>query len=211
MRYPASGWPQTMLRKVARWRSASPPHQLWSRLRWISRRWLRTLGKPGVLAIGILVVFPPFYFSAIAPAQERLDAARRSTLSLREQILHASQSLGGIRHTPAEQLAEFYRIFPQERNAPQWLKKLFALAEKNGLSLQEGEYKANRDKAGRLMRFQMVLPVKGEYPQIRRFLAALPVEIPVIALENVQFSRQNVADPVVEARIRLTLYLEQAS
>jgi Tfp pilus assembly protein PilO len=200
-----------MLRKVARWRSALPPHQLWSRLRWTSRRWLRTLGKPGVLAIGILVVFPPFYFSAIAPAQERLDAARRGTLSLREQILHASQSLGGMRRTPAEQLAEFYRIFPQERNAPQWLKKLFALAEKNGLSLQEGEYKANRDKVGRLMRFQMVLPVKGEYPQIRRFLAALPAEIPVIALENVQFSRQNVADPVVEARIRLTLYLEQAS
>ena len=211
MRYPASGWPQTMLRKVARWRSALPPHQLWSRLRWISRRWLRTVGKPGVLAIGILVVFPPFYFSAIAPAQERLEAARRSTLSLREQILHASQSLGGIRRTPAEQLAEFYRIFPQERNAPQWLKKLFALAEKNGLSLQEGEYKANRDKVGRLLRFQMVLPVKGEYPQIRRFLAALPAEIPIIALENVQFSRQNVADPVVEARIRLTLYLEQAS
>lgn len=211
MRYLARAWLQTITRRIARWRDALTPEILWSRLRWSSRRGLRILGKPGVLAIGILAVFPPFYFSAIVPAQQRLEAAQLSALSLREQIQHASHSLDGIRRTPAEQLAEYYRIFPEERNAPQWLKKLFALAGKNGLSLQQGEYKAVRDKVGRLMRFQMVLPVTGEYRQIRRFLAALPAEIPVIALENVQFSRQNVADPFVDARIRLTLYLEQGS
>lgn len=209
MRYLARAWLQANTRRIARWRDALAPEKLWLRLRGSSRRGLRILGKPGVLAIGILAVFPPFYFSAIVPAQQRLEAAQRSALSLREQIQHAS--LDGIRRTPAEQLAEYYRIFPEERNAPQWLKKLFALAGKNGLSLQEGEYKTVRDKVGRLMRFQMVLPVTGEYRQIRRFLAALPAELPIIALENVQFSRQNVADPFVDARIRLTLYLEQAS
>ncbi|HEY0666468.1 MAG TPA: GspMb/PilO family protein [Gallionella sp.] len=180
-------------------------------LRWVSRRWLRALGWPGVTAIGLLAVLPPFYFSAIVPAQERLDAARRSTLSLREQITHAGKSLAGVRRTPDRQLAEFYRLIPDEHAAPQWLKKLVALAGKNGLALNEGEYRAMRDRQGRLMRLQIVLPVKGEYRQIRRFLAMLPAEIPVIALENVQFSRPNVADPAVEARIRLALYLEQES
>ena len=85
------------------------------------------------------------------------------------------------------------------------------LAERNGLSLNQGEYKATRDKVGRLVRLQMTLPVKGEYSQIRRFLSALPAETPIIALENVQFARQNIADSTVEARIRLALYLEQAS
>lgn len=211
MRRLASGWLRAASGRFAQRYGASPTAPLQGRLRWGSRRWLRILGRPGVLAIGILVVFPPFYFSAIVPAQERLDAAHRSALSLREQILHAGKSLDGGSRTPAEQLAAFYRIFPQERHSPQWLGKLAALAEKNGLSLNEGEYKAARDKAGRLMRFQIVLPVKGEYPQIRRFLAALPVETPIIALENVQFSRQNIADSTVEARIRLALYLEQAS
>jgi Tfp pilus assembly protein PilO len=179
----------------------------WGRLRWAVRRRLRVLGRSGVLAIGILLVFPPFYFSAIAPAQERLDAARSGTLSLREQIQHASKSLDGARRTPDAQLAEFYRIFPDERSSPLWLAKVAALAGKNGLSLNEGEYRAGRDNAVRLMRFQMVLPVKGEYRQIRRFLAALPAEIPIIALEDVQFSRQNVGDSTVEARIRMALYL----
>lgn len=197
--------------RVAFWRSELAPHGLWVHLRWSSRRGLRILGTPGVLALGIFVAFPPFYVSAIIPAQQRLEAAQRSALFPGELIRHAGHSADGIRRTPTQQLAEYYRIFPAQRNAPQWLKKLFALAAQNGLSLQQGEYKTERDKVGRLQRFQMVLPVRGEYTQIRSFLAALATEIPVIALENVQFSRDNVDDPVVEARIRLTLYLEQAS
>lgn len=204
-------WPQAVSRRVAQWRAALPQVPLRGWLRWTSRRWLRILGRPGVLAVGILVVFPPFYFSAIVPAQERLDSARRSTLSLREQIMQASKTLDGGRRTPTQQLAEYYRIFPEELDSPQWLEKLVTLAEKNGLSLNEGEYKVTRDRVGRLMRFQMVLPVKGEYPQIRSFLSALPAELPIVALENVQFTRQKVADPAVEAQIRLVLYLEQAS
>jgi hypothetical protein len=210
MRHLASGWLRGAFGRFAQRNGISPAGPLQGRLRWAFRHWLRILGKPGVLAIGLLVILPPFYLSAIAPAQERLDAARRSTLSLREQTLHAGKPPDGGWHTPAEQLAEFYRIFPEEQYSPQWLEKLAALAEKNGLSLNEGEYKATRDKAGRLMRFQMMLPVKGEYPQIRRFLAALRAEAPIIALENVQFSRQNIADSTVEAQIRLALYLEQA-
>ncbi|MBI5889591.1 MAG: type 4a pilus biogenesis protein PilO [Nitrosomonadales bacterium] len=210
MRSLAHKWAGVASGRVAQWLDLSSAVPLGVQLRWMLRRGLRMLGKPGVLAIGMLCVLPPFYFSAIAPAQQRLEEARRSTLSLREQIQHASKSFDGSRATPAGQLEEFYRIFPEERSAPQWLKKLVELAGKNGLGLQEGEYKATRDKAGRLMRLQMVLPVKGEYRQIRRFLAALAVEIPIVALENVQFTRENVTDSSVEARIRLALFMEQS-
>lgn len=175
------------------------------------RRRLNVLGWPGVLAIGLLGAFPPFYFSAIVPVQERLETARLGTLSLREQIVQTGKSMDGTGGAPDEQLTQFYRIFPAQRSAPQWLEKLAALAEKNGLSLNEGEYTVAQTGPGRLLRFQMVLPVKGEYPQIRSFLTALPAELPVVALENVQFSRQNIADATVEAQIRLALYLEQAS
>ncbi|WP_435626531.1 GspMb/PilO family protein [Candidatus Ferrigenium straubiae] len=211
MRGLAGKWLGDAIGRYAQHFGISSAVPLRGRLRWASRRWLRILGRSGVLAIGMLVVFPPFYFSAISPAQERLDAARSSELSLRERILHAGKSLDGGWRTPAEQLTEFYRFFPEERHSPQWLERLAALAEKNGLSLNEGEYKVARGKAGRLMRFQIILPVKGEYPRIRSFLAALPAETPIIALEHVQFSRQNIGDSAVEARISLALYLEQAS
>ena len=179
---------------------------------WSLRRGLTLLGRPGLLAVGLLLSLPPFYLAAVAPAQARLEAARSSSLSLQEQIRHASRALeGDVLRTPSQQLAAFYRIFPQQNAAPQWLKKLVALANKHGLRLNEGEYKALPDKTGSLMRLQMVMPVQGDYRQIRRFLAAMPAEIPIIALEHVQFSRQSVADPNVEARTRLALYLEQGS
>jgi hypothetical protein len=198
------------LLRYARRRGMSLPQR--QHLLWSLRRGMTLLGRPGLLAVGLLLSLPPFYLAAVAPAQARLEAAHSSSLSLQEQIRHASHALeGDILLTPSQQLAAFYRIFPQQSDAPQWLKKLVALANKHGLRLNEGEYQALPDKAGRLMRLQMVMPVRGDYRQIRRFLAAMPAEIPIIALEHVQFSRQSVADPHVEARIRLALYLEQGS
>jgi hypothetical protein len=177
-------------------------------LRWTARRWLQMLGIRGVAGIGLLVAVSVFHFSAIAPAQARLDEALSSALALREQTEQFPQ---GAPRTPDEELEHYYRIFPEERTSPQWLAKLAALAEKNGLTLDEGEYKATSDKTGRLMRLQITLPVNGEYRQIRSFLAALPAEIPIVALENVQFSRRKVADSNVEARIRLALFMGQSS
>ncbi|MDD2700762.1 MAG: hypothetical protein PHH36_05930 [Sideroxydans sp.] len=206
----------TMRKWMARYRLAQRRFvplslQVRQRLLWSLGRGSNILGRPGLLAIAILLLLPPFYFSAIAPAQERLIAARSSSLSLQEQIQHASRSMDGVRGTPAEQLAAFYRIFPQQSDAPLWLKKLVILARKHGLHLNEGEYRSTPDKVGRLMRLQLLLPVTGQYRQIRRFLEAMPAELPIIALEDVQFSRQSVADPVVEAHIRLALYMEQGS
>ena len=55
----------------------------------------------------------------------------------------------------------------------------------------------------------MTLPVRGEYRQIRQFLASTGAKVPIASLEQVQFERQKVGDPLVDARIRLVLYLEQ--
>ena len=175
-----------------------------------SRNWLRRMGRSGVLAIGILAVCPAFYFSAIRPLQARLDTARNSAIKLNEQLALAGKSPEGTKLSTEDQLTVFYQNFPGERNSSHWLGKLVALAANRGLSLNDGEYKATRDKVGKLLRYQMTFPVTGQYPQIRKFLTDLPDTLPAVALENVQFERQKVTDPSVEAKIKLVLYLEQA-
>jgi Tfp pilus assembly protein PilO len=191
--------------------AASAPVSLKARLNWNMRRWLRILGWPGVAGLGLLVACVSLYVSAIRPAQERMQEMEDSVAFVREQMAHDGKATREKLRSPAEQLAEFYRAFPTERYSPQWLEKLIAVAEQNDLTLNEGEYKTSRDKVGRLVRYQIMLPVSGEYPQIREFLAELPAEIPIMALEDVQFERKNIADSMVEARIRLVLYLEQGS
>lgn len=183
----------------------------WRQLRWASNYWLRRVGLPGVLALGLLVMCPAFYFSAIRPAQARLDLAQQRVAALQAQASLSSKSFSGARLSTEEQLAEFYRKFPLEWQSPQWLEKLVTLAASSGLRLNDGEYKATPDKAGRLVRYQMSLKVQGSYPQIRQFLTDLPGALPIVALENVQFERQKVGDTDVDARIKLVLYLGQSS
>ncbi len=178
-----------------------------ARLRWAGRRWRRAWGWPGALGLALLALAPVAHYSAIRPAQEKLEAVRARAMAQRERIEHAAAGLLRGPLSPAEQLEEFYKIFPAEENSPQWLERIFAEAQSQGLSLDQGEYRVSRDKTGRLMRFQITLPVRGEYPQIRRFLAGLRAEVPFIAIEQVQFERQKVGDPAVEAKLRLVLYL----
>lgn len=190
-------------------RSATVP--LRDRLGWSLRRGLRSLGFPGVVAIGLLAVCPAFYFSSLVPAQQRLDQARSHAVILQARMERVAREPVRERRSPTEQLAAFYRVFPMSKDTPEWLGKLIAAAESRGIKLDQGEYTATPDRAGKLVRFQMSLPVRGEYPQIRKFLAALPGEVPLVALELVQFERQKIADPQVEAKIKLALYLEQGS
>lgn len=199
--------PLARLVKFLAWHDPSPEVPLWGRLLWQARRSFRRLGRPGLLALGVLVACPAVYFSAMIPAQERLQSAQSNARSLHERIARSAKAMGMNQRTSEEQLTEFYQIFPGEKSSPQWLEKLLAVAENHGLSLDQGEYSAAPDKTVKLVRFQITLPVKGEYLKIRKFLAALPAELPIIALENVQFQRQKIADPVVEAKIRLVLYL----
>lgn len=169
------------------------------------------LGWPGAIGAGGLAICLALYFSTVQPAQQRLDAARLSASSLQERITQAGQSSKDSARPLDEQLAAFYRIFPSEHDATDWVGKIAAIAQRDGLSLQQAEYKAERDKTGKLTRFQMSLPLKGEYETIRRFLSDLRAEIPIVSLEQVQFERQKVGDPLVDAKIRLVIFLGKSS
>jgi Pilus assembly protein, PilO len=184
---------------------------LTSEMRRTMRHWLPLLGWPGMLAMGLLAICLGFYLASIRPLQTRLDVVQHSADAARANIVNASATTHRGGDTPTEQLVEFYHFFPAEKDSPVWLDKLVKVAERNGLSLNEGEYKVTQDKVGQLMRYKIMLPVQGKYPQIRKFLASLPSEIPVVALENVQFERKNIVDTDVQAKIKLVLYLVQAS
>lgn len=180
------------------------------RWRWQPRRWLGRIGWPGVVAVGVLTVCAAFYYSTLRPIQARLDAAQQTTISLHEKIRQAEAAEKGGRPL-ADELTSYYRLFPKEKDLPDTLGKIFAFAKDQGLSLEHGEYRASPDKSGKLLRYQMTLPVKGEYPQIRKFIAGLAAEVPAVGLEQIQFERQKVSDRTVEAKIKLVLYLEQPS
>lgn len=185
-----------------RWRQAVLPL-----LCWVKRRGPSLLGWPGVAGIGLLSVCPALYFSAILPAQEELALTRHNVLAMQEQVKQAGSVANVGQRTAEAQLDEFYRMFPDGSSLPVSLEKIFALAQSQGIGLDKGEYKVARSKEGGVVSFQVILPVKGKYLQIRKYLNFLRADIPVLSLQQVQFKRQKVGDPLVEANIRLALFL----
>ena len=112
--------------------------------------------------------------------------------------------------TSAENLARFYATLGQQRHAEQQVKLLFDLAAKHGLVLAQGEYKSGYDKAGRVATYQVTLPLKGSYAAVWQFALQALRAMPFASLDELSFRREQIADPTLEARVRLTFYLSDA-
>ena len=112
-----------------------------------------------------------------------------------------------------DRLANFYAFFPPLNSTPDWLRRIFALAEAQGLRLEAGEYKLTRERDLQLSRYELNLPVRGSYAQIREFVAQVLTEVPASSLDELRLKRDDPSSSTVEARIKLTLYLggEKAS
>lgn len=109
-----------------------------------------------------------------------------------------------------ENLTAFYQALGEKRHAEQYVKVLFGLAGKAGLTLSQGEYKLSYDKASRVTAYQVILPVKGGYQAIWQFALEALRALPFAALDDVGFRRDTIADTQVEARVRMTFYLKDA-
>jgi hypothetical protein len=112
--------------------------------------------------------------------------------------------------TADENLAAFYAVLGEKREAEQYVKVLFGLAGKAGLSLSQGEYKFGYDKASRVTTYQVVLPVRGAYQPIWQFALEALRALPFASLDDIGFRRDTISDTQVEARVRLTFYLKDA-
>jgi hypothetical protein len=176
------------------------------RLARAARRGLKLLGWPGVAGVGLLVFCGAAYLSAVAPAHRAMEQAHQRALLLQGKT---GREGGGLRTAPDEQLAAFYKFFPSGMSEPDWLEQIYQAAKEQDLALDRGDYRPVRERVGRLTRYQVTLPVRGSYPQIRKFLAAVLSEVPIVSLDGVDFARQKIGEDTVEARVRLSLFLRQ--
>lgn len=176
----------------------------------VTRRWAR-LSREGLTGLLLLAVCATFYLSALRPTQERRDRLQTSVTSLHDRMQATARNLRTNTDAPAEQLATYYKFFPAQASATTWLAKIYKAASDQNLQLEQGDYRPSRDPGGRLVRYQITLPVKGSYLQLRKFLAAVLADIPIASLDHISFERQKIGDDIIDAKIRLTLYLEQPS
>lgn len=139
-----------------------------------------------------------------AQLQAQAQAARQGALDARVER-ERREAL-----SPAARLEAFYRFFPSEDTAPDWLEKIHDAAARQGVQLAQGDYRELREPGGRLLAYQVTYPLKGGYTQLRRFLTQVLRDVPIASLDDVSFRRDAVNQAEVQATVKLTLYLKEA-
>jgi Tfp pilus assembly protein PilO len=170
---------------------------------WINEAVAR-LGWPGIIGTALLVGAAGFYLTSLAPEQARLANLKDELAQLRERALHPRDE---TYRSPAEMLSAFYQYFPPSTRLPAVLAGIFDAAKQQSLALEQGEYRVATTRVGKLIQYQITLPVRGSYPQIRKFVDAALGGEPGLSLESVHFERQKIEEPMIEAKIKLIMYL----
>src|SRR5262249_1161289 len=101
----------------------------------------------------------------------------------------------------------FYAFFPRLENVPELLGRINRSAKEHQLILEKGEYKLSRETDFHLVRYQVTLPMHGDYGALRSFANDVLEAVPSAALEELTLKRENAALPQLEGRVRFVLFL----
>lgn len=162
------------------------------------------LGALGIGSAAVLAATVAFSLAAVRPLE-----ARKLALERQLEERGAGAGLDVVRVSSrdgAGRMEAFYGFFDRPERTDEWLAKLYGIGTAKGLQLRAGTYRLEQTRQ-RFDRYQVQLPVRGTYAQVRAFLEAALAEIPVMSLDQVSFRRKAPADAGVEADLVLTLHL----
>lgn len=167
---------------------------------------IRQAGLLGIIGLVLLASIPAYYLIIAGPLESTASELHAEYASTTQR----TTATGEVHRTYAarqQKIDDFYNFFPSSKTALGWIGKLYEVAEREGLQLVHGEYRAAGDQHKHPVQWQVILPVRGSYTQIRRFVTGALAEIPFISLDGIDFQRSAAGNSGIEAKIRFTLYL----
>lgn len=179
----------------------------WLQLRWQIAR-LGTIGKTG---LGLLVVSCLFFLIAVLPQDAALQALKEQAETMQAELQSeaGAESIAGGKLSRDQTLQVFYDFFPRIDSSPFWIRELVRVAKKRGVEISSSEYRLIHEKGSRLTRYEMMLPVRGNYSQIRAFIADALQAVPTMAITGIVMKRENIQSARLEARLEINLYLDE--
>ena len=183
-------------------RPESPLARFMTRL---GREWLPGIawrlghtGRVGLVGVGLIAASGIFYVSTHLPVVREVTALRAD--------LEAARTQGGRRPVKAVGPESHLPALSGRNGMPDLLGVILEKATDAHLELDAGKYDVTTSKLGRITRYKVSLPVIGPYPQVRQFLDATLGALPAATISELSLERKSVADPVVEAQVRLSVF-----
>ena len=159
----------------------------------------------GLAALALLAAAAFFLIIVLKPLEARQEQLEQQLARAARQA--TPRDAGATQPaTPAARLAAFYRVLRSEEPTTDRLATIHAIGKTAGVEFHSAQYRMHRGN-GRIDRYEITLPVNGNYRQIRTFLERTLAEIPALSLDQVNFKRDSAEDASVQADVRLTLHL----
>jgi type II secretory pathway component PulM len=107
----------------------------------------------------------------------------------------------------AKRQAAFYATLPDSSDTLRAVAVLNRTAKAGAFTLSTGEYRVVRQGSGPLLRYQITVPLRTDYPHVRAWLVQVLNQLPNAALEDISLKRDDAAAPVLDAKLRLAVFM----
>ena len=165
------------------------------------RVWRARAGRSGAMALLLALAAAGLVPLSILPSMRAIDTARAQLNHARPRTPAASAA------KPLDALQSLQTMLGSERRFPDRQAALIQHAAEQGLQVNDGAYAITREAHGRVVCYQVSLPLHGNYLQLRRFIDAVRKDDPAVALQDVQFKRAKVGDALLEAMVRFDYFM----
>ncbi len=180
------------------------------RLRWQAQHLLRAIGLPGWVALAVLALCAAGWFGVSVPLQaEAVRLAAESQQLQQRSVERRNAVLTDT--TPAQQLTQFQARFSDAKGITPALAKLHAAARRQGVQIEQAEFRFANEASEPLLRYLIVLPVKSDYRALRGFVREAMRELPGLALEEVNLRRSETKAAALDGQLRFVLFVKRGS
>jgi Tfp pilus assembly protein PilO len=171
---------------------------------------VRQFGVVGLAGAALLILALLYGVGVVLPQWQYLQDQQLRSAEAQAQVQQFKRGDLKLPQVPQRELEDFHKQLPAQPQATVAIDRIYSLAKAERISLARGEYALGVDPKTQLARYQILLPVRGSYPQIRRFVHALLGQLPALVLEDVDLQRKKIGDSELTGRLRMTLYLSRS-
>lgn len=180
--------------------------QLW-RLGCQLRLALVRIGLVNGLSMCVLVLGLVGWLWVIPQLHAEAKAQQAALVNAKTALASPAVAVSSPKSLAENRLGAFYAALAPTSDAEQQIKTLFAIADHQHLQLNLADYKMASNADGRYQSYQLQFPLSGSYAAIRQFCEQLLLEMPFASLDEINFKRDTINSPKLDAKLRITLYL----
>ena len=158
------------------------------------------IGHLGIIGLSLIVFSIVSFFSANWQVRGQI----RETTDLLD-IETANVDNSSIQRSGNPVVNGAQQIFsqlPVSNDLPGIMGRIVSVASSSGISLDSGSYELAPTESPAVSRYVIKFPVRGSYPQVRKFIENTLAAVPAAALEGMRIERAKVSDQVISADLK---------